>query len=377
MRTKGFALIPFLVILALLVILGFGFLEKDSFLLQQKRTWHLNLGDKSMTPGASLRLKDNQIYVSSYYSPLLLKIDGSSGQIKKEFRVGENSMSSDLSDNIFYYNIINKKINSIHALDVSSGTEKWSQKIESPEEKYAPTSLKAVMGKVYLNEGFSKVAVLNGENGEKLWSFETKLPTDTLIDETPIVRVAKSAVILGFDGGMLYALNPLTGTELWKFNTSSVVRPEEILVSDELVYVAAYRTAGDAIYALDIKTGDIKWQVTAEGNPNTSMASDGEIFYIAKAYGYLQAISNKDGKELWRIKTDHFPTNLAITNGVLYFARNQYDEVLGDKSYLHAVDSKTGKERWELKINDLISSLGSTNGMVYFIKRDGELTALK
>ena len=377
MRTKGFALIPFLLILALLAILGFTFLKKDSFLLQQKSTWHLNLGDKGMTPSASLRLRDNKIYVSSYYSPLLLEIDGSSGQVKRKFRVEEHTISSDLSDNIFYYNIINKKNNSIHALDVSSGVEKWAKTIESPEEKYAPTSIKATRDRVYLNEGFGKISAFNPENGGKLWTFETKLPTDTLIDDVPIVRVGEKVVIVGFDGGMVYALNPVTGTELWKFNTSSVVRPEEILVSGEIVYVAAYRTAGDAIYSLETKTGAARWQVTAEGNPNTSMSSDGEIFYIAKAYGYLQAISNKDGKELWRIKTEHFPTNLAISNGVLYFARNQYDEILGDKSYLHAVDSKTGGEIWELKLKDLISGLDSTNGIVYFLKRDGELTALK
>ena len=367
-----------------MAILGFAFLKKDSFLLQQKRTWHLNLKDKGMIPSASLRVQDNRIYVSSYYSPLLLEIDRLSGSIKKEIRVGEHIMSSDLSDNTFYYSIIDKKNNYIHALDVSSGAEEWSQNIVSPEDRYAPTSIKAASGRVYLNEGLGKVSALDGENGEKLWSFEPKMLEAASSGDTPLVRASESVVLLGFGDGMVYALDPTSGTELWKFDTVVRSHPHNIFITDKITYVAAStysitRGTGekDIVYALDTKTGQKKWSFLTEGNPNTSITADGEIFYIAKAYGYLQAISNKDGKELWRLKTDHFPTNLSVSDGVLYFAINQYDEIFGDKSYLQAVDTKTGKKLWEFKIRDLVSDFDSANGTVYFIKRDGELTALK
>ena len=378
MREKGFALLIFLIIVALLGIGLLVFLKKDSFLLQQKVVWSQNLETKDITRSASLYARGDLIYVISYYGPFLLEIDSSSGQIKREFRVGEKIMSSDLSDNFFFYNDGNYKINNIHALDLSTGVEKWSKKIESPGEKYA--YLKAVMGKVYLNEGLGKVVALNGENGEELWTFETNLPTNIpsgTINEAPLIRTGNSIVVLGFYGGMVHALNPESGKEIWKFNSGSVVRPEEILVTDKNVYVASYRTTGDIVYALDTETGEVKWQFSTEGNPNTSMTFDGETFYLAKAYGYLYAVNSRDGKELWRIKTDNFPTQLVISDNRIYFGKIEYRDPFPARGHVYAVDRKSGKQIWHYETQDTISDVATTNGIGYFFVSNGELIAIK
>lgn len=413
MRQSGFALIPFLLIIVLLSILGLvGFLNKDSlinslpkasvpFMLQPKIIYEQNLENNNITKNANLYLKGNQIYVSSYYAPLLLEIDSTSGQVKRQMRIVEHIMSSDLSDNFFYYHTFEEKNNYIHALDISTGIEKWSQRIESFEEKYAQSFIKAANGKVYLNEGVNKVTALNGESGERIWSYEVKLSPDSLGSQLPLIEVGRSVVILNFNDGILYALDSMSGKELWHFDMPSfksnkvlVVdnvrwpietknpRPDQVLVTDNMVYLSLNynETSTYLVYALDNGTGQVKWQFYAVGNPHGSMAYHDEIFYFAKAYGYLQAIDSKDGKELWKIKikTNYFPTNLTISDRLLYFGMEQSSgPTTVDNVYLYAVNRKTGKQMWEFKINDSISALRSANGIVYFVSSGGKLTAIK
>ncbi|MBI2028350.1 MAG: PQQ-binding-like beta-propeller repeat protein [Candidatus Levybacteria bacterium] len=372
-----------LIILVALVALGLsGFFNKDSSLSERKVIWKHNLETKGIIRSANLYAKEDLIYVSSYYGPFLLEIDSSSGQIKREFKVGEGIRSSDLTDKIFYYNTMDRydiKNNYIHALDISTGVEKWTQKIENPEEEYVPLSLKADVGKVYLNEGFRKVHALDSENGKKLWSFGIELSTEKVINESPLISTGKSVVILGFDDGIVYALDSESGKELWKFDTDHPrhPRPEEILVTNKIVYVASYSTTGDTVYALDTETGQIEWQFSTDGNPNTSMTSHEDILFVAKAHGYLHAVDGRSGKELWKFKTDDFPSNLVVSGNRIYFGKTEYREPFPAGGHIYAVDTKNGRQIWDYETQGTISGVVATNGIGYFSIGNGEMIAVK
>ena len=126
-----------------------------------------------------------------------------------------------------------------------------------------------------------KVRAIDAKTGEIRWIFATAGP----IKMPPTVWESRAYV--GAGDGYVYALEAATGRLLWRFRAAPVERHimvygnlcstwpvnTGVLVEDGTAYFAAgiIDCDGTYVYALDAKTGKIKWQNNSSGHLNPEL----------------------------------------------------------------------------------------------------------
>lgn len=162
-------------------------------------------------------------------------------------------------------------------------------------------------------------------------------------------------------------------------------------VSEGAAYVGS---TNGGLYAVDTKTGVIKWRFGTEARVNSSPAvADGLVFFSSYD-GNIYAVESATGKERWRFTTggerrfagthlhgaipkgelmpdpyDMFLSSPAVVDGVVYLGS-------GDGS-VYAIDAVSGTLRWRFKTGDVVhASPAVANGVVYIGSWDSWFYAL-
>jgi len=210
--------------------------------------------------------------------------------------------------------------------------------------------------------------------------------------------VAGDAIYVGSTAGILYAVDRASGTERWKFETKSRIASSPA-VADGLVYFGAY---DGNFYAVDAATGVLKWKFATEGerqftakhlhglqpaaqwmaDPWDCWLSSPSVWkgavYFGSGDGNVYALDAKTGALKWKFKTgDVVHASPAIADGMVFIG--SWD------SYFYALDAETGSEKWHFKTGEdaavhnqqgIQSSAAVAGGMVYFGCRDSHVYAL-
>lgn len=150
---------------------------------------------------------------------------------------------------------------------------RWQSSAARP---YTPTEPTAAGGLVYVAGSDGKVRAIDGGTGDAKWEFETPAP----IKYPPTIWDGRAYV--GSGDGYAYCLEAATGRLLWRFRAAPVDRyimaygavsstwpvHSGVLVHDGAAYFGAgiIDQDGTYVYALDAKTGQIKWQNNASGH---------------------------------------------------------------------------------------------------------------
>ena len=154
----------------------------------------------------------------------------------------------------------------------------WTNTAKRPHVPTAPTS---AGGLVFVAGQCGRVRALDARTGEVRWIFATGGP----IKAPP--TIAESRAYVGSGDGHVYALEAATGRLLWRFRAAPLERHimvygnlcstwpvnTGVLVADGVAYFAAGIIDGDGtyVYALDAKTGKIKWQNNSSGHLNPEL----------------------------------------------------------------------------------------------------------
>ena len=240
---------------------------------------------------------------------------------------------------------------------------------------------------VYFGSLDSNFYAVNRNTGTLKWKFQTK----SRVASSP--AVADGVVYFGSFDGSFYAVDAATGKQSWKFDTAgerrftgkhlhgavpvaeSMPDPYDCYLSSPVVWQnTVYFGSGDGnVYALDTKTGTLKWKFQAGDVVHASPAiADGKLF-IGSWDSYFYALDASSGKELWRFKTGEDPdihnqvgiqSSAAVADGVVYFGCRD--------SNLYAVDAMTGQKKWVFnnKGSWVIGAPAVRNGKVYFSTSD-------
>jgi outer membrane protein assembly factor BamB len=139
-----------------------------------------------------------------------------------------------------------------------------------PKAATLPTAPIIANGKVIVGGQDGAVRAINLESGKLAWSAYTGGP----LKYPP--TAANTRLYVGSGDGYIYNLDPWSGKAYWRFRTAPVERMipvygtltstwpvgSGVLVEDGVVYGAAGISNHDGthVYALDAKTGKIKWQ---------------------------------------------------------------------------------------------------------------------
>ncbi len=136
-------------------------------------------------------------------------------------------------------------------------------------------------GLAFVGDGNGVVRALDLATGRPQWTFATAGP----VRAAPAVWEGR--VYVGSADGYAYCLDANSGTLLWRFRAAPVERRimvfgrlsstwpvnSGVLVEDGIAYVAAgiINYDGTHVYALDARTGRIRWQNNTSGHLNPSM----------------------------------------------------------------------------------------------------------
>lgn len=232
------------------------------------------------------------------------------------------------------------------------------------------------------------VANLNGIK----WKFHTP---GRVISSPAIVN---GVAYVGSTDGNLYALDVASGNLKWKFGTKSWVNSSPAVAAG-LVYFESYDST---FYALEASTGQLKWTFQTGGEkryagkhlhhlePAAETMPDPWDFYLSSPSvwngtvyfgsgdGSIYALDAKSGALKWKFQTgDVVHSSPAIADGILYIG--SWD------TYLYALDAVKGQEKWRFKTADdpeihnhvgIQSSPAVVDSVVYFGCRDGHVYAV-
>ena len=151
----------------------------------------------------------------------------------------------------------------------------------TPAQANVPCAPVSAGGLIFVAGQDGTVRALDERNGKLRWSFSTGAP----IKASP--TIAESRVYVGSGDGHVYALEATTGRLLWRFRAAPLERHimvygnlcstwpvnTGVLVYNGVAYFAAgiIDSDGTYVYAVDAKTGKIKWQNDSSGHLNTEL----------------------------------------------------------------------------------------------------------
>jgi outer membrane protein assembly factor BamB len=199
------------------------------------------------------------------------------------------------------------------------------------------------------------VLAMDAETGEDVWRFRTGA-----VESSPVL--VDGTLYFGTFDDRLYALDARTGKVRWFFETGDDVKGGPAY-RDGVVYTGSY---DGKVYAVDARTGKLRWSSESQGG----LLGAGN-FYAGPAIGYGRVfIGNTDGKVyafgaksgdlLWSKTTgDYVYSSAALGDRIVYVG--SYD------GRLYALDAATGDVRWSFDAEGSISGSPTIMaGLVYF-----------
>jgi outer membrane protein assembly factor BamB len=154
------------------------------------------------------------------------------------------------------------------------------------------------------------------------------------------------------------ALDASTGKLRWTYTAGSQVQSVPVVAQDTL-YVGA---DDQAVYALNIGNGSVRWKASLEGEPEVITVQDGvvygDIVLITSGHatrGPIFALSASDGALLWR--SDVSGAFYGLIDGVVY--------VVTSDNQLYTLDAGKGTMRWQFQMNYQFNGLKVAQGLVF------------
>lgn len=268
--------------------------------------------------------------------------------------------------------VVGNSIDGLVSYDLQSKNVKWRLNIPYGVE----ASAASIKDRLFVGSNNGRMYSINLQNGEIVWSFESKseLVSEPLLSEGVLYFVSGSQA--------LYALDAATGKQLWihsrQDTTSSMTirggsRPS---IANDVVYVGF---SDGALVALNAKTGTEQWEITLNRNSkfkdiDASPVIDGDFIYVNSFDDKVYCLSREKGEIIWNAPYGG-PTTPLVTGAHIF--------VTSSKGELVSLTKKDGNLAWSRKtsegifsepslFNDLIVT-GETQGkLLFFNKTTGE-----
>ena len=193
------------------------------------------------------------------------------------------------------------------------------------------SSITGAYGQVYIGSWDGYLYALEAISGVELW--RQNLGIDTVnykmqgIQGTP--AAADSLLIVPSRDSNLYALHVKNGDIAWKFNNDSSRVLSSPAVADGKVYFTTFDD--HALKCLDLKTGELQFQTNTGSFNIASPIVVGDQLIVATLLGEVQIYNRSTGEKVWQWRTDgsrEDPFNIISENGTF-----ELDQVYPSDSY--------------------------------------------
>ena len=326
-------------------------------------------------------IANKTVFVGSQ-SGILYAINSDTGDIKWTFDLRETNHTRRpiKSAPAIYKNIIiiNSWDNVIFALDSVNGSLKWKYESKYPllygahSGFFINPSPTIYKGRVYIGLADGRIHAIDIETGEEDWNFDT----GEIIRSTPAIY--DDILYIG-SGRYLYALDAETGNLIWKKEASS-----DIISSPVVKNGAVYFGAENKFYSLNHLNGKVIWIYSLptgsyiESSPaisNSAIYFSGGDWEYEPPKGNLYALDLKTGKLKW-VREGYFTRiSPSISGNIIYCGEYCTPS---DKSRVYAINASDGSILWSYKTNYVVTSIPAfENGRVFIAGGDGYLYAFE
>jgi len=280
------------------------------------------------------------------------------------------------------------------------GTVTLSRSITVPDnfimrpDEAAGVTADPVRHVIYTGSREGTMLALDPESGEVVWERDLAGP----VASKPVVAeiaAGESVLLVGTDNGMLFAFDPDTKTERWRYATDGRIRNPAVVLEGVVYFV----NSRDQVFALDVRTGTWRWQYEQELQTDFTVYGHGGLTIVPATdpsapesasvlacfdNGKVVALSAGAGEALWIASVappgggnfvDCDATPLPdFTRGLLF--------VSGQSTGVHALSILDGTPVWNFPMRGAGTVVDAPGGAlavasslegVFALDRDGRL----
>ncbi len=188
---------------------------------------------------------------------------------------------------------------------------------------------------------------------------------------TVTVTVAEpgSTIYFGSGNNTFYALDSRTGSLKWKYTSTASFAYSSPTYADGTVYIGGI---DNYVYAFDAATGAVKWRLLAA---NTGIESDAVVVnktvFVGTNDDELLALDAATGSIKWRFRTgSNISSSPTVADHTVYFGSSD--------GKLYALDETSGNLKWAFATGGMINQSGAAlvDGVLYVGSADGYLYAV-
>jgi len=270
------------------------------------------------------------------------------------------------------------------ALDAEKGTLRWQF---DPPEGLWHRAFSADAKRVYIGLVGGRLAALNANSGDVLWDAELginvqvppRVQGETLFAASTFVGPGLEANPQG--QAKLFALDARSGVIRWAFTTDNYIL-QTPFAAGETVYVGGSYLDPEVnveegglmrLYALSAVDGSQKWVYTAEdGFLKAIYATDTRVAYVAYR-DFISGVDAQTGELVWRGDTGNWVPSLTGSGERVFFG--------AANTLVHAWDMATGASLWVYNIegepfNYVLGAPVFQDEKVYLLSQRGDMIAL-
>jgi len=269
--------------------------------------------------------------------PNLFAIDGQSGKLRWSFAtsgaiaipptVGPTQVfvASDIGATHF-----------LRAIDAKTGFLIWQYTRKQPPECMCSQASILTGGMLFAqSDGHSLYAFAPSgvAPSKRLWQF----PGNGAPLTTPVV--ASGLVVFGSGDHNVYALDAKTGAVKWTGTTGYVFTAAPAVIGNTVVI----GDQGGNIDGFDLQTGKALWS-NAAGNIDVAAAAAGGTAYLVSEDRNVYALNAASGSQIWQYGMDDYASFSPVLAGNLVIVANRAGQLL-------AIDAASGKRAWQTDLN--------------------------
>ena len=266
------------------------------------------------------------------------------------------------------------------AISAADGKITWRSPLDAPARS-APTLAE---GRLFLTTLDERMLALSASDGKRLWSYQAS-SASTIVLGQPAPAYANGLVVGGFGSGDLVALRADGGTLAWSDSLAAASGRNSLAdlsairalpaIQDNIVYAIG---EGGLMLALDLLSGRRLWERNVAGQNAPWIA--GDWLFVLTLDQQLACMNRADGRVRWMTQLARYE-NEEKSRDALYWTgpllSGPYLYLGGTTQKLIAVNAVTGEILGEQSIPDNIAvSLVAAQNKLFIITDDGTLSAL-
>ncbi|MBO9634217.1 MAG: PQQ-binding-like beta-propeller repeat protein [Chitinophagaceae bacterium] len=289
--------------------------------------------------GAAATGNGQLIYGDTAGNLYLVSLAASTQRLLAKLPTGIQSTPLMVKDTVFVYG--NNGV--LYALNSSNGN--IYRELKTGGEKnydfwdYYRSSPQYANGLLYFGSGDHCLYAIDPGTGKEKWKFRT----EGIVHADPVI--SNDTLFIGSYDGNMYALNAITGNLIWKFKAVGdryfplgEIQKGALVTEDAVIF----GSRDFNIYSIDKRTGTGLWNRKEQGSwiIATPLLFKGNIYYGTSDSHAFYASSVADGNTLWKVPIPFRSYSTAVQAGGRLFM-TCFD------GKLYELDPFTGEQRWQ------------------------------